>query len=86
LSEDKIATAIYEAQRADNLLNDDLLNKTFATIRQTYIDALISSHVDDEKGREKLYLAINIVGKVRDHLQAVLDNGKLAKAELDRLR
>jgi hypothetical protein len=36
-------------------------------------------------GREKLFLAINIVGKVRDHLTAVLSNGKLAAAELKAL-
>ena len=28
-----------------------------------------------------LFLAINIVGKVRDHLTAILANGKLAEAE-----
>jgi len=36
-------------------------------------------------GREKLFLAINIVGKVRDHLNAVIANGKLAQAELKEL-
>ena len=36
-------------------------------------------------GREKLFLAINIVGKVRDHLTSVIANGKLAQAELKEL-
>jgi hypothetical protein len=36
-------------------------------------------------GREKLFLAINIVGKVRDHLASIVANGKLAQAELKKL-
>ena len=32
-----------------------------------------------------LFLAINIVGKVRDHLTAIVTNGKLAQAELKEL-
>jgi hypothetical protein len=33
----------------------------------------------------KLFLAINIVGKVRDHLSKIISNGKLAAAELKAL-
>jgi hypothetical protein len=36
-------------------------------------------------GREKLFLAINVVGKVRDSLNAIVANGKLAQAELKSL-
>jgi hypothetical protein len=32
-----------------------------------------------------LFLAINIVGKLRDHLASVVANGKLAQAELKEL-
>lgn len=32
-----------------------------------------------------MFLTINVVGKVRDHLNGVVANGKLAKAELKEL-
>jgi hypothetical protein len=35
--------------------------------------------------REKLYLAVNVVRKVRDHLESVVSNGKLASTELKQL-
>jgi len=33
--------------------------------------------------RERLWQAVHVVGKVRDHLKMLLDGGKLAQAELD---
>ena len=36
--------------------------------------------------REKLWLAYNIVGKVEQHLQEILDTGKLASKQLEDFR
>lgn len=40
---------------------------------------------DGVVGREKLFLAINIVGKVRAHFASIVASGKLAQAELKEL-
>jgi hypothetical protein len=70
------------AVRAEALLDDELLSEAFDTLEKSYIAAWRATTVDDALGREKLFLAVNIVGKVRDHLAGVVANGKLARAEL----
>jgi hypothetical protein len=43
---------------------------------------LFTSHAMAAAEREKLYLAYNVVGKVKEHLAAVLADGNLAAKEL----
>ncbi|HXH43586.1 MAG TPA: hypothetical protein VNK51_07045 [Bradyrhizobium sp.] len=73
------------AVRAKALLDDEILNEAFAALEKSYIAAWRATTVDDAAGREKLFLAINILGKVRDHLAGVVANGSLARAELKEL-
>jgi hypothetical protein len=71
--------------RAKELLDNELLMEAFETLEASYVAAWRATAIDDMTGREKLFLAINIVGKVRDHLASAVANGKLARAELDAL-
>lgn len=68
--------------RAQALLENPLLSDAFKALEDAYTAAWRSTTIDDVAGREKLFLAINIVGKVRDHLTKVAADGKLAAAEL----
>lgn len=77
--------AAARAVRAEALLGDELLSESFDALEKSYIAAWRATTIDDAAGREKLFLAINIVGKVRDHLAGVVANGKLARAELKEL-
>ena len=74
--------AAAKATRAQALLADELLTESFKGLEEAYAAAWRSTTIDDVSGREKLFLAINVVGKVRDHLTAIVANGKLAQAEL----
>jgi hypothetical protein len=71
--------------RAKALLDDELLASAFDALEASYSSAWRQTLIEDVAGREKLFLAINIVGKVRDHLGAIIANGKLAQAELKEL-
>jgi hypothetical protein len=71
--------------RAEGLLNNELLSEAFTALEGSYVSAWRASAIDDSAGREKLFLAINVIGKVRDHLASVVANGKLAQAELKEL-
>lgn len=71
--------------RVEQLLDNELLAEAFTALEASYISAWRATGIDDTTGREKLFLAINIVGKVRDHLGAAVANGKLAEAELKEL-
>jgi hypothetical protein len=83
--ESKLDQAIAKAIRVRDLLDNELLSEAFDALEDTYTAAWRATAIDDIGAREKLFLAINIIGKVRDHLTAVVTNGKLAQAELKEL-
>jgi len=82
VDESKLRQDEARARGADALLKNDLLNEAFKGLEDTYTAAWRSTTIDDVSAREKLFLAINIVGKVRDHLTAIVASGKLAQREL----
>lgn len=85
MSEEDLTKAAAKASRAQKLLDDDLLSEAFTSLETAYVAAWRSTTIEDMSAREKLFLAINIVGKVRDHLNTVVTDGKLAAAELKQL-
>jgi hypothetical protein len=80
--ESKLSQDAVKGVRAQRLLEDDILVEAFTSLESAYTAAWRSTTIDDVSGREKLFLAINVVGKVRDHLTSVVNNGKLASTEL----
>jgi hypothetical protein len=83
--ESALHKASAKAVRAQNLIENELLAEAFKGLEDAYTTAWRSTTIDDVSGREKLFLAINIVGKVRDHLTKIVNDGKLAAAELKEL-
>lgn len=83
--ESKLGRDAARGSRAESLINDEILKGAFATLEKSYVDAWRTTSIDDAAGREKLFLAVNIIGKVREHLIAVLNDGKLASAELAKI-
>jgi hypothetical protein len=85
MNEHHLSEAAAKGARARQLLESDLLAATFKGLEDSYTAAWRATTIDDVGSREKLFLAINIVGKVRDHLTAIVTNGKLAEVELRQL-
>ena len=85
IDESKLDQAAAKAIRAQELLENELLMEAFRGLEESYTAAWRATRIDDVAAREKLFLAINVVGKVRDHLSGILTNGKLAQAELKEL-
>jgi hypothetical protein len=85
MDETKLGEAAAKAMRAQDLLDSELLSEAFKGLEDNYTSAWRATTIEDVAAREKLFLAINIVGKVRDHLATILTNGKLAEAELKEL-
>lgn len=81
----KLGEVAAKAVRAQKLLDNELLTEAFEGLEDAYTAAWRSTTIDDAGAREKLFLAINIVGKVRDHLTSIVTNGRLAQAELKEL-
>lgn len=85
MTEDKIETAIGFGARADVLLANDVFTESFAFLERDYIEAWKQTAARDTDARERLWQAVQIVGKVRQHIVSVANNGKLARRELDDL-
>ncbi len=83
--ENRLDQTARKAIRAQELLDNELLTEAFKGLEDNYTAAWRATTVDDVAAREKLFLAINVVGKVRDHLAAIVANGRLAQAELKEL-
>ena len=81
----KLQKDAVKGVRAKELLEHELLAEAFASLEQAYTQAWRLTTIDDVSGREKLFLAINVVGKVRDHLTSIMNNGTLATTELRQL-
>ena len=77
--------AAERGARAQRLLEDDLLAEAFATLDAEYTKAWRTTAARDTDARERLWQAVQIVAKVRDHLASVASGGKLARRELDDL-
>lgn len=73
------------AARAERLLSDELLTEAFMALEDAYIEHWRNSKVLDADGREKLWQAVQIVGKVRSHLERAINDGKFAAAELNKI-
>jgi hypothetical protein len=80
-----LTKATEKAAQAQRLLDDKMLKDAFEVLERAYIERWRATGIDDVTGREKLFLAANVIGKVRDHLAAIISDGKVAKAELDNL-
>jgi hypothetical protein len=85
MSDDKLQTAIGRGARAQELLRSELLQEVFAQIERDYIAGWRNTSARDTDARERLWLAVQVLGLVKDHLVIVANDGKLAQAELDEL-
>jgi hypothetical protein len=85
MTDDKLTSDTVRGAQAKALLDNELLAEAFARLDADYIAAWRATPVRDTDARERLWQATQIVGKVRDHLTAVLNNGKLAQRQLDEL-
>src|SRR3954468_2518378 len=75
--DNRLDQAAAKALRAQELLDNAVLTEAFKVLEENYTAAWRATTIEDVPAREKLFLAINIVGKVHDHLSAVVANGKL---------
>ena len=80
-----LTRAAERAARAQRLLDDELLIEALATLDRDYLEAWRATAARDTDARERLWQAVQIVAKVRDHLARVVNSGKLAQRELNEL-
>lgn len=74
-----------EASHAQRLLEDEMLVAGFDKLEAEYLKAWRETGVRDTDGRERLWQAINLLGKVKDHLRMIIANGRLAQKTINEI-
>jgi hypothetical protein len=74
---------IYHGDRAREVLENEAFKQVFADYKTELTEQWMKSPARDEEGREKLWLAVSMLGKIEKMLRESLETGKLAKLELD---
>ncbi len=68
------------------LLEDELMKEAFINIREELRCRWEQSPIEDNAGRERLYLSVLMLEKVQSYLRDVLQTGKLAYEQEDNFR
>lgn len=82
---DTLQADINRGQRAEILLADETLTAAFTGLETEYVAAWKATPARDTDARERLWQAVQIVGKVRTQLANYVADGTLAKREIDDL-
>jgi len=80
MTEARLREDAAKAVRAQHAL--DTVGSILTALKAEYIKAWENTTARDADARERLWQAVQIVGKVDSHLKAMVENGKLAEKEL----
>jgi hypothetical protein len=65
------------AADANQLLHNETLQEAFDAVREDIVRVIEDSAVTDETHREKLFLSLSLLQRVKRQLQAFADEGKI---------
>ena len=78
---------ISRSNEAKQILESKLFQESIEALKKIYSEALLEkTGAKESDTREKLWIAYNVVGKVEQHLQTVIETGKLAEKQLEEFR
>ena len=72
-------------KQAERLLSDPLLKQAFEDLLELYKQEIFNTKFTEDDKRTYLWVAYNLVDKIRGHLQTIMTSGKLTQQELDQL-
>jgi len=78
-------TQIRQGKQAQQLLNDPLLKTAFEDLLEIYKQEIFNTSFTENDKRTYLWVAYNMVDKIRGHLHSVMESGKLTQQELDQI-
>jgi len=78
---------VSRSQQAKQVLQNKIFIEAIESLKKLYSEALLEkTGAKESDTREKLWIAYNVVGKVEQHLQTVIETGKLAQKQLEDFR
>ena len=66
-------------RRAEALVNDELLTEAFDTLRTELMDRWENSAANEAEARESIWLGLQLLARVRRHLESILMTQEMAK-------
>lgn len=76
---------VQRALQAKELIENPILVEALDSMEREYLAAWRSSKLPDLEERERLWLALQVLEEVRKHLRVVIENGSIARREIDRI-
>ena len=78
---------LSRSSQAKQILENNLFKEAIESLKKIYSEALLEkTGAKESDTREKLWIAYNVVGKDEQHLQSILETGKLAEKQLEIFR
>ena len=74
---------IARADQAKQILEHPLYVEALTTVKEALVQHLLDTRVAEEVERDRLYITIKALELVNQHIQSVLETGKLAEKEQD---
>lgn len=81
-----VGKAISEGEKAKDLLENYLFKEIFTSLKNAYLDGWVATDAADVDGRERLYIAVQILDHIQTHVRVVAESGKLAIAQVERIK
>jgi len=72
-------TDTLREEHAQRLLNDELLQEAFDTLREDLMNRWIHSGSTDSEARESIWLAIRLLERIDGHIKAIIETGNMNK-------
>jgi hypothetical protein len=74
---------IRRAEEAKRLLSEPMLGEAFDNVESGLVGAMKVSIIGDDKTHHELVLCLQLLGRVRNYFQEVIDTGKMEQLQED---
>ena len=81
-NEGKLRQNLDRGEKAQALLRNEILIETFDFLEKQYHDAWANSSVDQNEAREKIFMMLQNLQTVKQHIESVVMTGKLTNDQL----
>ena len=77
---------ISQGTKAQLILDEPLMKEAISYLKTRYKEEIFNTSYKDHDQRQVLWMAFNMLDKIKGHLESVMNEGKLASKELDQLQ
>lgn len=85
MNDEKLGVAIERGKRAEMLLADELVKSIFDELAETIEKTWLGTKGSESEVRERCWGAMQMLLKLREMMQHVAADGRIAQADVDRM-